>query len=62
LSYVNLLPNYKIQKRRLNFFLEKDDFKKYVYLRNTYKNDKLDYNKYLVFQALKNPDNRDISF
>jgi hypothetical protein len=51
-----------VKKRKLNFIYNRDDFNKYVFLKNIYKNDKVDYNKYLLYQVLKNPDNRDISF
>jgi len=60
-SYVNLLPNYKIKNRKISF-LYGSKLANITYSHNIYKNDKIDSEKYLLYQILKNPDNRDISF
>ena len=62
LSYINLLPNYVIHSRKLQFFHWTSDYNELVYKRNKLKNDKIDPEKFLLYQILKNPDNRDISF
>jgi len=60
-SYVNLLPNYKIKNRKISF-LYSPELANITYFHNIYKNYKIDSEKYLLYQILKNPDNRDISF
>ena len=62
LSYINLLPDYAVRSRKLNFIYNREDYNKLVYERNKFKNNKIDPEKFLLYQILKNPDNRDISF
>ncbi len=62
LSYINLLPDYVIHSRNLQFFHWSSDYNELVYKRNRLKNNKIDPEKFLLYQILKNPDNRDISF
>lgn len=52
LSYVNLLPDFEIKNRKEQFSIQK----------NIEKTWKIDKNKFLLYNILKNPDNRDISF
>ncbi len=62
LSYINLLPDYTVQARKLQFSHWSFDYNNLVYKRNKLKDDKIDPEKFLLYQILKNPDNRDISF
>jgi len=55
LSYTNLLPEFEVKNdRKLNFIYDKN-FKNEILL-------EIDKNKFLLYEILKNPDNRDISF
>lgn len=59
ISYVNLLPEFSIKKdRKLNFINNKYSFK--IDELDNKKN--IDKNKFLLYNILRNPDNRDISF
>ncbi len=61
LAYVNLLPNYKIKKdRKLSFLYEEDEEKLQKRLKDNLIS--VNKNKFLLYNILKNPDNRDISF
>ena len=54
-SYINLLPDFDLEKdRKLNFILNQN--------KKNYGSKKIDKNKFILYDILKNPDNRDISF
>lgn len=54
LAYINLIPDFEVKNdRKLNF-----EFSEKI----VNKSQKLDENKYLLYEILKNPDNRDLSF
>lgn len=58
LSYRNLLPDYKIKNYDLNFIYDEENWKA-VY---NYSKTEVDRDKFLLYDILSDPDNRDISF